>query len=78
MLQDTGKAAQLAIAQSIAVLCIAAGTKQTSSTVTKLLQTLQVADVFNRQSMLPKRMRAAVYSRETNSVRPLVPADNLR
>lgn len=41
LVQETGKAAQLSIAQCIAVLCTASGSKQTSSTVTKLLQTLQ-------------------------------------
>jgi hypothetical protein len=51
IMQETGKAAQLSIAQCIAVLCTAAGAKQTSSTVTKLLQTLQ-ARMWAAQSNL--------------------------
>lgn len=47
LLQETGKAAQLSIAQCIAVLCVSAGSKQTSSTVKTLLQTLQVGVFTN-------------------------------
>ena len=50
-LQGTGKPAQLSVAQCIAVLCQSAGAKQTSSTVTTLLQTLQVLPSHRQDSL---------------------------
>lgn len=58
-LQDTGKAAQLSVAQCIAVLCIAAGGKQISSTVTKLLQALQAREAFSRHPCMLHQPLAA-------------------
>jgi len=59
------------VAQCIAVLCIAAGGKQISSTVTKLLQALQAREAFSRHPyMLHQPARHAVGRLYMDVVRP--------